>query len=142
MRTTIECSGRVRVPLSPDAAIHLFTPEGERDWVAGWDPAYPAGADLAPGLVFETDNHGARTTWVVTQCAPRQMAYSRVVQGENAGTVAVRCEPEGEGTVAHVAYRLTALAPEAAERLADFEAAYPDFMAEWEAMIGKAVADG
>ena len=61
MQTTIECSGRVRVPLSPDAAIHLFTPEGERDWVAGWDPTYPAGADLAPGLVFET---GPTTTWV------------------------------------------------------------------------------
>jgi hypothetical protein len=144
VQAAIECSGRVRVPLSPDAAIHLFTPEGERDWVPGWDAAYPAGdpAQLAPGLVFETDHHGARTTWVVTRCAPREMAYSRVVQGENAGTVTVRCEPEGEGTVAHVAYRLTALGPEAAERLAHFEAAYPRFMAEWEELIGTAVADG
>jgi hypothetical protein len=139
MQTTIECSGRVRVPLSPEAAIHYFTPEGERDWVAGWDPTYPAGADLAPGLVFET---GPDTTWVVTHCAPDAMAYGRVVPGDHAGTIAVRCEPDGDDTVAHVTYRLTALAPEAAERLADFEETYPRFMAEWEAMIGEAVADG
>jgi hypothetical protein len=138
MRTTIECSGRVRVPLSPDAAIHLFTPEGERDWVDGWDPTYPAGGDLEPGLVFETPG----TTWMVTHRAPREMAYARVVTGENAGTVAVRCEPDGDATVAHVSYRLTALAPEAAERLAGFEADYPRFMAEWEALIGAATARG
>jgi hypothetical protein len=83
LSSTIECSGRVRVPLPPDAVIHYFTPEGERDWVPGWDPAYPAGApaELAPGLVFETEAHGPRTTWVVTGAAPREVAYCRVVPG-------------------------------------------------------------
>ena len=144
MTQAIECSGRVRVPLSPDAAIHYFTPEGERRWVPGWDPSYPAGAaaEPAPGLVFETEAHGARTTWVVTHSAPRELAYSRVVPGEQAGTVAVRCERDGDGTVAHVTYRLTALGPEAARRLAAFEEEYPRFMGLWEELIGKALASG
>lgn len=142
MSPAIECSGRVRVALSPDAAIQYFTPEGERRWAPGWDPTYAAGApaELAPGLVFETEAHGARTTWVVTHSAPREMAYSRVIPGEHAGTVAVRCEPDGDDTVAHVTYRLTALGPEAARRLADFEQAYPRFMRLWEELIGKALA--
>jgi len=144
MFTTIECSGRVRVPLSPDAAIQYFTPEGERRWVPGWDPTYPAGAavPLAPGLIFETVADGGRTTWVVTHNAPREMAYGRVLPGDHAGTVAVRCEPEGDGTLAHVTYRLTALGPHGARRLAEFEEAYPRFMSLWEEMIGAAVSGG
>ena len=144
MTTTIECSGRVRVPLSPDEAIHYFTPEGERHWVPGWDPTYPAGTtgELAPGLVFETASDSGRTTWVVTHSAPRDMAYGRVLPGDHAGTIAVRCEPHGDGTVARVTYRLTALGPEGASRLAEFEEAYPRFMTLWEELIGVAVAGG
>ena len=37
----ISCCGEVRVALPPDAAIELFTPEGERGWVPGWDPTLP-----------------------------------------------------------------------------------------------------
>jgi hypothetical protein len=144
MRSTIECSGRVRVPLTPEAAIHYFTPEGERDWVPGWEPTYPAGAGapLAPGLIFETVADGTRTTWVVTRCAPREVTYGRVAAGDHAGTVTVRLEPEGDGTVAHVTYRLTALGPDGGRRLADFEAGYPRFMSLWEELIRTAVAGG
>ena len=142
MPSRIECTGCVRVPLCPDAAIQYFTPEGERQWAPGWDPTYAAGApaELAPGLVFETEAHGARTTWVVTHSGPRELAYSRVMPGEQAGIVTVRCEPDGDGTVAHVTYRLTALGPEAARRLVDFEAAYPRLMRLWGELIGKALA--
>ena len=144
MTTTIECCGRVRVPLRADAAIHLFTPEGERDWVPGWDPAYPVGdgRELAPGLVFETASAAGRTTWVVIRSEPREVAYGRVLPGDHAGTVAVRCEPDGDGAVAHVTYHLTALGLDGARRLAEFEAEYPRFMTVWEELIETAVAGG
>jgi len=49
MFTTIECSGRVRVPLSPDAAIQYFTPEGERRWSRGGTrPTRPAPLSRSP----------------------------------------------------------------------------------------------
>ena len=38
----ISCQGEVRVPLPVEAAVELFTPEGERRWDPTWDPHYPA----------------------------------------------------------------------------------------------------
>ena len=54
--------GTVRVALPPDEALALFTAEGERSWVPGWDPTYPAGGDdREVGTVFVT----GETTWIV-----------------------------------------------------------------------------
>ena len=125
----ISCCGEVRVALPPDAAIELFTPEGERTWVAGWDPTYPGGDDG----VFVT---GA-TTWVTVERSERVRRYARVTPGVQAGTVSVRCEPDGAGTVATVGYELTALGPGA--DLAAFADRYADLMAEWEREIAACV---
>ena len=125
----ISCCGEVHVALPPDAAIELFTPEGERTWVAGWDPAYPGGDDG----VFVT---GA-TTWVTVERSERVRRYARVTPGVQAGTVSVRCEPDGAGTVATVGYELTALGPDA--DLAAFADRYAEFMAEWEREIAACV---
>jgi hypothetical protein len=38
----VVCCGIVRVALPPERALRYFTPEGERAWAPGWDPAYPA----------------------------------------------------------------------------------------------------
>jgi hypothetical protein len=121
----ISCEGRVRVALPPDEAIELFTPEGERRWVDGWDPRYPGDDDG----VFVT---GA-TTWVTVERGARSRRYARVTPGVQAGTVSVRCEPDGDDTVATVGYELTALGPEA--DLAAFDAEYEAFLAGWEREI-------
>jgi len=125
----ISCCGEVRVPLPPDAAIELFTPEGERRWVAGWDPSYPGGDES----VFLTGT----TTWVTVERSDRVRRYARVTPGVQAGTVSVRCEPDGAGTVATVGYELTALGPDA--DLAAFAAGYDDFLAGWEREIAACV---
>jgi hypothetical protein len=121
----ISCTGRVRVALPPDEAIELFTPEGERRWAEGWDPSYPGDDDG----VFVT---GA-TTWVTVERGARTRRYAQVAPGVKAGTVSVRCEPDGEHTVATVGYELTALGPEA--DLAAFAAEYDEFLAGWEREI-------
>ena len=123
----ISCQGHLRVALPPDEAIELFTPEGERSWVDGWDPSYP-GADDS---VFVT---GA-TTWVTVERGDRSRRYARVTPGVQAGTVSVLCEPDGDHTLATVDYALTALSPGAAAQLADFAAGYADFLAGWEREI-------
>ena len=122
----ISCCGEVRVALPPDAAIELFTPEGERRWVAGWDPRYPGADDT----VFLTSG----TTWVTVERGARTRRYARVTPGVQAGTVSVRCEPDGAGTVG---YELTALGPDA--DLAAFAAGYDDFLAGWEREIAACV---
>ena len=92
-------------------------------------PAYP-GADDG---VFVT---GA-TTWVTVERSDRVRRYARVTPGVQAGTVSVRCEPDGAGTVATVGYELTALGPDA--DLAAFADRYVGLLAGWEREIAACV---
>ena len=124
---SITCSGAVRIPLPPDRARELFTAEGERAWAPGWDPAYPGGHDR----VFVT--HEGATVWV----ALGDLRYARVTPGVQAGTVEVRCAPDGDGTRAEATYDLTALGPDA--DLAAFRAGFPAMMEAWEASIAAAL---
>jgi hypothetical protein len=127
-------TGTVDVLLPPDEALTLFTPAGEREWVPGWDPAFPAGEDVSPGTTFTTHD---RSVWVIADRTPHSMRYARVTAGVCAGTVEVRCEPAGSQTRAHVTYDLTALGDAAAlDRFAD---GYDAMLAEWESMIAGAL---
>jgi hypothetical protein len=63
------------------------------------------------------------------------MRYARVTPGVHAGTVEVRCHPDGDETRADVTYDLTALSPDALE---PFAAGFDAMLAEWERMIAEA----
>ncbi len=142
MNRSVVCVGEVRVAGPPDEAVALFTPEGERAWVPGWDPAYPAGESdgEAPGTVFVTHAGDHPTTWVIVSRGERIVRYARVTPGVLAGTVTVRCRAEGEATVATVRYCLTALSDAGAHVLAGFAAGYRAMMADWERQIAAALA--
>jgi hypothetical protein len=134
----VRCSGTVRLPPGVAAPLALFTPEGERAWVAGWDPRFPApaGDDSEPGTVFQTSHGPHPGTWVVTGREPgRTIRYARVIAGQDAGTVTVTLASETEVTVS---YDLTALSEQGAAHLAQFAASYPQFLAHWEQAIGRA----
>lgn len=80
--------------MSAKAAIGFFTPEGERQWVLGWNPVYPGGEPSeTPGTVFTTDSGGVDTIWLVHEIdrARCRAAYVRVTPGHHAGTVRVSC---------------------------------------------------
>jgi hypothetical protein len=80
-----------------------------------------------------TTAHAGDTVWI----ALGDLRYARVTPGVQAGTVAVRCEPDGDGTRAHVTYDLTALSP--AADLAAFEAEYDAMLRDWERAIAAAL---
>jgi ABC-type amino acid transport substrate-binding protein len=120
------CAGSLHVALPPGRAAALFTPEGERRWAHGWAPEYPA-----DGPVFVT-NDGA-TVWIELG----DLRYARVTPGVQAGTVAVRLAPDGDGTRAEVTYDLTALSGDAG--LAAFAAGFDEMMAAWERAIAAAL---
>ena len=121
-------TGTITVPLPPHEAIALFTPEGERAWVPGWDPHHHS------DTVFTTTHGGAATTWIVLDAPPGAVRYARVSH-DRAGTVEVRCQADGDQTRAHVTYDLTALEPHALEH---FAAGYEAMLEEWERMIAEA----
>jgi Polyketide cyclase / dehydrase and lipid transport len=136
-------TGQLTVPLPASAAYRLFTPEGERTWVDGWDPRYPvpAGDDPAPGTVFVTAAHGATTTWIVLEREPgRRIRYARVTPGARAGTVAVVLEDTAEGCSVTVTYELTALSEAGRDGLREFAGGYPAFLRSWQEAIAASLS--
>jgi hypothetical protein len=123
----MKCTGSISIPLPPDDAIALFTPDGERAWVPGWDPQH------ASDTVFTTDHAGTQTTWVVLETGDDHVVrYARVTPGVHAGTVEVRCRAD---YTAQVTYDLAPLAPGALDH---FAAGYDAMLAEWEQRIADA----
>ena len=105
-------TGRIQVSLPPDEAFRLFTPRGEQEWAAGWEPRFPAPApdDTEPGTVFETDAHGQHTIWLVLDRHwGKRICYARVTPGGLAGTVTVAVNTAGRHTEVDVTYDLTEL---------------------------------
>jgi hypothetical protein len=139
-------TGVVAVAAPPGEAFELFTPEGERRWAAGWDPAWierGASAALAPGAVFRTAAGGEETVWVVVDAdrGAGRVRYVRHTPASRTGTVEVRCAPAPDGgTAARVTYDLTALSPAGRRYLAEFESGFAEMLGEWQRDIARALA--
>lgn len=149
MTATCRLTGRLTVPLPPDQAFRLFTPRGERGWVPGWDPYFPAAADddTAPGTVFETHAHGKseseRTIWVVVDRVPgRRIAYARVAPHGAAGTVTVTLDDAGGHSEVTVTYALSALTEAADDDLDAFRDGYTAYLASWQDAIAAVLTAG
>jgi len=108
-----QATGGFELPLAAAEAISVFTPEGERAWVPGWEPRYPAGrSSEQAGTVFTTKAHGTETVWVIIEIdrAAGRAGYVRITRGVHAGTVRVACVDAGPDRCAvAVSYDLTAL---------------------------------
>ncbi|WP_116950016.1 SRPBCC family protein [Jiangella endophytica] len=132
-------SGGLHVALPPADAFALFTPRGEVVWAPGWEPRFPVPTDddAAPGIVFETEARGARTSWIVLHRDPgRSISYARVTPGSRAGTVRVELRPDGAGgSDVTVTYELTALSEPAEAELDRFAAGFADYLRSWETAI-------
>jgi hypothetical protein len=134
----------ISVPLPTEKAILLFTARGERGWVEGWDPQFPAGepSEEGEGTVFVTTADGRLTYWVVAARTPRTVRYARTTPGFFAGTVEVRARrSDARSTLVDVTYDLSALTPNGAAELDDFAAGYEKEISAWEVAIETALAD-
>jgi hypothetical protein len=127
------------VAVGAEEALALFTPVGERRWVDGWDPVFPAGEQgdgAQAGTVFTTEHDGHSTFWTVVDRDARMVRYARTTPGHWAGIVAVRCDDAGPGTTrATVTYELTALSAKGEQALAQFAREYRTYIGEWERLL-------
>jgi hypothetical protein len=144
MPETIACTAELTVGQPQTAALLLFTPEGERAWVPGWNPAFPAPQRTeGPGAVFVTSHDEDTTTWVVVDQDERSVRYARFTPGATAGTVAVTVlDAEPARTRLRVSYDLTALGADGARWLDDFATNFNRYIAHWEEAIAAATASG
>jgi hypothetical protein len=140
----VRLSGTIRVSLPPAEAFNLFTPSGERAWVVGWDPVFPAEVadETNPGTVFQTEHDGTQTTWVVVRREPGEVIqYARITPSDRAGLVSVACSPEDDGiTAVTVSYNFTALTPDANAALDEFAGQYLGFLEHWRQAIEHTMA--
>lgn len=135
-------TGRITVPLPPAEAFPLFTARGERRWVPGWEPSFPAPVtdDARPETVFQTHADERTTTWIVVEGTPgRHIRYARVTPGTSAGTVSVVLDEANGHSEVTVTYELTALSGEGAAHLHRFAEEYPAFLATWQDAITQAL---
>jgi hypothetical protein len=136
-------SDRIHVALPAEEAFQLFTPRGESEWAHGWNPTFPAPTadDSEPGTVFETDIHGHRRTWLVTdRVQGKRIAYAQLIPGERAGSITVTLDATTDGTEAEVVYDLTPLSDAGARHLKQFADSYGDYLRSWEAAIAACLA--
>ena len=133
----------ITVPLPADEAMPLFTARGERRWVEGWDPEFPAGEpdEEDEGTVWITTADDRPTYWVVAARDADSVRYARTTPGFAAGTVEVRRrDSDARETRLDVAYDLTALTPEGDAELDDFAAGFQKQIGSWEGLIARLVS--
>ena len=123
----------------------LFSPEGEKLWVPGWDYENVMGTtELSEDYLFLTDSHdhGAqKAIWIVKRYEPSDylVEFYRVEPGEKVGVVSVACqEVEAAKTKVEVTYKYMALSTAGEKFIAGFTADfYETFINEWETLLLK-----
>ncbi|MYH28722.1 MAG: hypothetical protein F4137_07650 [Acidobacteria bacterium] len=129
-------------------AFPLFSAEGERRWVAGWDPCYvhPNEPGAGEGVIFRTTNKGVGTaTWIQTRHDPAAGVASFVymVPDHHAAMVDVQVIPEGEArSRATVKYRMTSLSSAADDFVRAFGEAFDDYLGDWAEAIRRHIVEG
>ena len=97
-RVHVERAGAVSMALSAEEAFPLFSAEGERRWVAGWNPSYlhPVEPGAGEGVVFQTVKKDLGTaTWVQTRHEPGAgfASFVCIVPDHHAAMVGRGCNP-------------------------------------------------
>jgi len=146
-RVHIETTGVVRISLSASDAFPLFNAEGERRWVAGWDPrcVYPAESGVGEGAVFQTRKGAGTATWVQTRHEPAtgQASFVYVLPDHHVAMVDVCVTPDGDGrSRASVRYRMTSLSCDADDFVRGFAGGFGDLMIHWEKAIQRHIVEG
>ena len=125
------------VALPAAEAFELFTPEGERAWVPGWDPryVYPRGPVPEKGMVFTTGEGAEAALWLISRYEPAagDVEYIRVTPGSRMAIVRVRCAPRAASSArVTVSYEYTGLSDAGNDYVrAMDEAAYAKFIESW-----------
>ena len=134
-------SHRITLPLPADEALELFTPEGERLWIADWRPTYqyPANGETMEGMVFTTGEGAELTHWTMMDfdIIRHRVRYARVTPGSRSTVVEVVCIPDGDlQCLVDVSYALTGLS-EAGNGLIEafIGDAYVAMIEDWRAKI-------
>jgi len=122
-----------------DVLFPLFSAEGEKLWVPGWDYKNISGSEgMHEDFIFLTQSHGGSAQdiiWLVKSYDPEKyyVQFYRVEPEDKVGLVTVRCiEIEENVTDVEVTYEYTALSEPGEKFIAHFTAEhYQEFISSW-----------
>ncbi len=143
---TITLRSRVLAAAKINDVFPLFSPEGEKLWVPGWDPEflYPAEAAWEEGQIFRTREETGEAVWLVTRLdrAQHRAEYHRVEPGRYVARVEVSCRPAPDhGTETSIAYSFIGLSEAGNREIAAMtQEAYEAKMSQWTEWIDRHLA--
>lgn len=121
----------------------LFSPEGEKYWVPGWDYENVMGTtELFEDYVFLTRTHDHRTSdaiWIVKKYDPQShfVQFYKIEPKDKIGVITVKCtELEAARTQVQVTYKYIALSATGEMFVSQFsESAYEEFISDWQTLL-------
>ena len=144
---TIEHTQSFDLPYPIDTLFPLFSPEGEKLWVPGWDYVNIAHAHpLRENGIFLTRTHdhaGSDAIWLVKTFEPNQylVQFYKIEPNQKVGLITVACAhlPESDRpmrTRTSVTYQYTTLSEDGTAFINGFdETAYAVFINEWRDLL-------
>ncbi len=140
---SVEHTLAFELPQPVSELFPLFSPEGEKSWVPGWDYQNIMGTtELFEDYVFLTKSHDHGTVeaiWLVKRFDPEvhTVEFYKVEPGDKVGLVRVRCAAQAaERTRVEVTYRYVALSKTGEAFVSGFTAeAYERFIEEWQSLL-------
>jgi hypothetical protein len=138
-------SGNFDLACDADTAFPFFSPEGERDWVGGWDPkpVFPDQIEFDRDTVFREGALEALWTIVDVNWPTHRAEYLRLAPGSHSAHIIVQVESSEAGrSLVTVSYAVTAFGDDQARLLQTFsEDAYAAKMCDWKKRISDCLAD-
>ena len=139
-------SGGFDLGCSAEKAFPLFSPEGERGWVKGWDPqpVFPDKIEFARDTVFRQGQGEEEAIWTIVdidrEC--HRAEYVRVAPASHSAHIVVKVDPlDSMKSHVSVSYALTAFG--ACSLLDQFsEESYEARMRNWQRQITDCLARG
>lgn len=140
---SVKHSEKFRIDQPVEILFPLFSAEGEKLWVPGWDYVNIMGStDLHEDYIFLTKNHDHASTdaiWLVKRHDPENffVQFYKIEPEDKAGVISVRCIQIGEIlTEVEVTYQYIALSKKANEFIEGFTSShYKEFISEWKQLL-------
>jgi len=140
---SVEHTKTFEMALPVSTLFPLFSPEGERKWVPGWDYQDLMGTtELSEDYVFLTTSHDHGTTdaiWLVKRYDQKAhlVEFYKVEPEDKVGVVRVKCtELTAERSEVEVTYKYMALSAAGESFVSGFTSTiYEEFIQEWQTLL-------
>jgi hypothetical protein len=141
--STVRHTASFKIQEPVNVLFPLFSAEGEKLWVPGWDYENIMGStEIHEDYVFVTKSHDHATSdavWVVKRHEPEKhlVQFYKVEPREKVGVIEVQCfELERSLTKVQVTYEYIGLSATGNEFIAGFSnEKYRAFIGEWEELL-------